>query len=29
MSVFQLVKKGCTSAQKWQPMERMFHLYDM
>jgi L-rhamnose mutarotase len=28
MSGFQLVMKGCTSAQKWQPMERMFHLYE-
>ena len=28
MSVFQLVKPGSTSAEKWQPMERIFHLYD-
>lgn len=28
MSVFQLVRPGSTSAEKWQPMERMFHLYD-
>lgn len=28
MSVFQLVKPGGTSAEKWQPMERMFHLWD-
>lgn len=28
MSVFQLVKPGSTSAEKWQPMERMFHLYE-
>lgn len=28
MSVFQLAAPGTTSAQKWQPMERMFHLYE-
>ena len=28
MSVFQLVKPGSTSAEKWQPMERMFYLYE-
>ncbi len=28
MAEFQLVKAGMTSAEKWQPMERMFHLYD-
>lgn len=28
MSVFQLAAPGATSAQKWQPMERMFHLYE-
>lgn len=28
MSIFQLSKPGATSAEKWQPMERMFHLYD-
>lgn len=28
MSVFQLVKPGSTSAEKWRPMERMFHLYE-
>lgn len=27
MSVFQLVRPGSTSAEKWQPMERIFHLY--
>ena len=27
MAEFQLVKAGMTSAEKWQPMERMFHLY--
>ena len=27
MSIFQLAKPGCTSSEKWQPMERMFHLY--
>lgn len=28
MSVFQLVEPGSTSEQKWQPMERMFYLYE-
>ncbi|WP_455585873.1 L-rhamnose mutarotase [Bacteroides sp.] len=28
MSIFQLVTPGTTSAQKWQLMERMFHLYE-
>lgn len=28
MSVFQNAGSGATSAEKWQPMERMFHLYD-
>lgn len=28
MSVFQLAEPGATSTQKWQPMERMFHLYE-
>ena len=28
MSIFQLVRLGSTSAEKWQPMERMFHLYE-
>lgn len=28
MSIFQLVEKGHSSAEKWRPMERMFHLYD-
>lgn len=27
MSIFQDVKPGSTSAEKWQLMERMFHLY--
>lgn len=27
MAEFQLVKAGCTSAEKWQLMERIFHLY--
>lgn len=27
MAEFQLVKAGMSSAEKWQPMERMFHLY--
>lgn len=28
MSIFQLAAPGATSTQKWQPMERMFHLYE-
>lgn len=28
MSVFQLSKPGESSAEKWKPMERMFHLYN-
>ena len=28
MSIFQLVLPGSTSAEKWQPMERIFHLYN-
>lgn len=28
MSIFQLVRPGSTSAEKWQPMERIFHLYE-
>ena len=28
MAVFQLVRPGSTSAEKWQWMERIFHLYD-
>ena len=27
MAEFQLVKSGMSSAEKWQLMERMFHLY--
>lgn len=27
MAEFQLVKAGMSSAEKWKPMERMFHLY--
>ncbi len=27
MSIFQNAGAGATSAEKWQPMERMFHLY--
>lgn len=27
MSIFQMAKPGTTSDEKWQPMERMFHLY--
>ena len=29
MAIFQLVKPGSTAAEKWQPMERMFHLYNI
>ncbi|MDE6327767.1 MAG: L-rhamnose mutarotase [Duncaniella sp.] len=28
MSIFQDAKPGASSAEKWQPMERVFHLYD-
>ena len=28
MSIFQQVLPGMSSAEKWRPMERMFHLYD-
>ena len=28
MSVFQDAGPGATSAEKWQPMERIFHLYE-
>ncbi|MCM1164270.1 MAG: L-rhamnose mutarotase [Muribaculaceae bacterium] len=28
MSVFQQSEAGASSADKWQPMERMFYLYD-
>lgn len=28
MAIFQLTAPGASSAQKWQPMERMFHLYE-
>lgn len=28
MAVFQKAGKGATSADKWRPMERMFHLYE-
>lgn len=27
MSIFQLARPGASSAEKWQKMERMFHLY--
>lgn len=27
MSIFQLTAPGASSAEKWQPMERVFHLY--
>lgn len=28
MSIFQQAAPGSTSAEKWRPMERMFHLYE-
>lgn len=28
MSVFQLAEAGQSSAEKWRPMERIFHLYE-
>lgn len=28
MSLFQQSGPGATSSEKWQPMERMFHLYE-
>lgn len=28
MSVFQQAEAGMSSADKWRPMERMFHLYE-
>lgn len=28
MAVFQQADEGCTPADKWHPMERMFHLYE-
>ncbi|MBO4994713.1 MAG: L-rhamnose mutarotase [Muribaculaceae bacterium] len=28
MASFQQADEGASSAEKWQPMERMFHLYD-
>lgn len=28
MSVFQQSVPGASSAEKWQPMERVFHIYD-
>ena len=28
MSIFQMAAPGASSAEKWQPMERVFHLYD-
>lgn len=28
MSVFQQSAPGASSAEKWQPMERVFHIYD-
>lgn len=27
MSIFQVAEPGQSSAEKWQPMERVFHLY--
>lgn len=28
MSIFQVATPGASSAEKWQPMERVFHIYD-
>lgn len=28
MSIFQVAEPGASSADKWQPMERVFHIYD-
>ena len=28
MSIFQNAEPGMSSAEKWRPMERMFHLYE-
>lgn len=28
MSVFQQAEPGASSAEKWQPMEQIFHLYE-
>lgn len=28
MSIFQIAKPGASSAEKWQLMDRMFHLYE-
>lgn len=28
MSVFQSAEAGASSSEKWQPMERIFHLYE-
>ena len=28
MSIFQQAAPGMSSAEKWKPMERMFHLYN-
>lgn len=28
MSLFQQAEAGASGAEKWQPMERMFHLYE-
>ena len=27
MSIFQVARRGATSAEKWRMMERIFHLY--
>lgn len=29
MSIFQQTNPGMSSAEKWKPMERMFHLYNI
>jgi len=28
MAIFQQAAPGMSSAEKWKPMERMFHLYN-
>ncbi len=28
MSIFQVAAPGASSSEKWQPMERVFHIYD-
>lgn len=28
MAIFQQAEPGATSAEKWRPMQRVFHLYE-